>query len=653
MERWATQIQKCVTWIEERNPGFPIWKKIGYWRRRGVGTKWILAEVEEIADALQSECKKAEPEFIRVGRDLEELFHVSQNMSEDVEKAVRGTSEEDTNHGLSGVRSKSMNALSRLEKSRGAMESGMNRISNVIDCLNALHDTCGVIERVAMVLRVVGLNMGVECSRSHDSMNLFHVVSQETKQLSEKIIHIATEIKEVTFSALAGQLLVKKEVSSVGENLGILSREASKAMNKSIQKVEELVTFSLGTLQDAESRSSEIARGISNVVMVMQSHDSITQRIEHMGKSLREIRTVLHSDPSEKRRNQNRRERMASVHSILILQLSQLKEIISEIEKSYQDGKESFGAIYVELKELVQRLSGMNEWDRNGNIPYGKESEDPFVSLGSAFQGLNTILKQGHELVERVTTTAKDAAVTTQRLGKYTEEVRKISIDTHIMALNAIVKAAHLGEKGRTLEVLAQEVRKLSDQSEKFVEAVQVILEKTRESSMELKELVEETFADDSSKGEGAGSMDELIQQISLSAQKFKRDSGNIFDCAENVKNGFRQRKSSLEFLPSLGIALGRQLKRIHDLEKALEHWKGGAEEVCDENTAKLAQRYTMKKERDIHGQIMGCNSISNERERSIGTWGQEDFYELKELHPDGSEREQQEEDLGTNVELF
>ncbi|MCP4692936.1 MAG: hypothetical protein GY859_33150, partial [Desulfobacterales bacterium] len=197
------------------------------------------------------------------------------------------------------------------------------------------------------------------------------------------------------------------------------------------------------------------------------------------------------------------------------------------------------------------------------------------------------------------------ASETTARLSASAEQVRGISMETHIMALNAIVKAAHLGERGLALEVLAQEVKKLSNQSNAFTVDVNDLLASITGSSLQLKER-SFTTTDDGSAKKGAGaSLDEGVGEITRAYTKFKEDSSEVSQRAESLTDRISRTRSGLEFLPALADKLTELRAQLNGVGRALSPWAGQAGEAFDDEAEKLADKYTMDQERVVHGQLI------------------------------------------------
>lgn len=61
-------------------------------------------------------------------------------------------------------------------------------------------------------------------------------------------------------------------------------------------------------------------------------------------------------------------------------------------------------------------------------------------------------------------------------INKFVEYIRNISSQTNLLALNASIEAARAGEAGRGFAVVAEEIRKLADETDKFIGEIEQIV---------------------------------------------------------------------------------------------------------------------------------------------------------------------------------
>lgn len=483
-----------------------------------------------------------------------------------------------------------------------------------------------------MFLRVVGLNIGVESSRSAQFVDMFTVVSHETLHLSEKIIKIGENIREDAEATRNSQMAVHDKISDALSQLRKVADGAQEAVKNSGREIEQLMRFSLEVLEQAGAHTQEVSHQIGEIVAGIQIHDSMSQRISHIINALYDVEQFCAEKPSDHKDT----KKFCDAYTIVGIQCAQLKQTISDIEKVYDKSLRAFGKIHEEVGRLIHSLSGFGlSGSDNG-------SSLEFEVLQSALLDLHQLLSQGTGLVEGIHATALEASETTARLSGYIEHVREISFETHLVALNAIVKALHLGEGGRTLEVLAGEVKSLSDQSNLFATRVAEILESVSASV----QAMGTCYIGEARGTENNGSLDMGIQDITRAYEQYRTDSSALFQRAETLNDAITKIISTLDFLPALAEELRGQLRQLEDFARMIEHRVGEDFEKLSSETKKLAKRYTMRQERGIHEKYIKQKDIpilvrEEESEQEHGK--KKDHVEIV---PD-------KDDIGDNVELF
>lgn len=83
--------------------------------------------------------------------------------------------------------------------------------------------------------------------------------------------------------------------------------------------------------------------------------------------------------------------------------------------------------------------------------------------LDGNFRGFNNLL---HEVNNRIA-----------NVGEMTDIIKNISAQTNLLALNAAIEAARAGESGRGFSVVADEIRKLAEQSQEAVQEINSVVE--------------------------------------------------------------------------------------------------------------------------------------------------------------------------------
>ena len=202
--------------------------------------------------------------------------------------------------------------------------------------------------------------------------------------------------------------------------------------------------------------------------------------------------------------------------------------------------------------------------------------------------GLNSVnvlrekSKENYDTTEKIFAVVEKLTNTTKDIGLFVESIENIAEQTNLLALNAAIEAARAGEAGKGFAVVADEVRKLADQSRKSTEEINNLMVSIQEesslaiSSMEIMKKVsqEQNIAvnkTDDSFTDIANAIEfivDKIKEVNTAVIKMQEDKNEVISAIENISSVSQQTAASSE---QVAATTENQLKTIDDMKIAAQ----------------------------------------------------------------------------------
>jgi len=164
--------------------------------------------------------------------------------------------------------------------------------------------------------------------------------------------------------------------------------------------------------------------------------------------------------------------------------------------------------------------------------------------------GMQRILAQ----TEQSQTAIRLLGESSQQIGSIVGTISEISAQTNLLALNAAIEAARAGEHGRGFAVVADEVRKLSEQTGKATNEIgaliQAVQTQTEQAIRRMDEGVSEVRAGASLSAEAGTALQSIqttVQQLQTRTTDIARSAESMLEIAHDARTAIRQIASNAE----------------------------------------------------------------------------------------------------------
>lgn len=553
------------------------------------------AELADLSRQLERIMGEAEPHFLALGGRLQSLYADADALVEQTRRASAAVGEQGETGLLAHLDQMVHEALADLRARREAIAGRLRDLTGSADQLNRLAEICGGLGKTGLSLNVVGLNIAVESSRSTASGEMFSVFTEEIRGLSRRISQISEAIRDAGAQNRRDQLVAHQKIRRGLESLSRYIAEAEAIVGGSLERIHELMDFSRQTLERSAETGREISRLVGEVVVAIQFHDISRQKVEHVSAAIADAVSLLErpSEPPAVIRGR--------VHRLLILQGGQLREMVDEIFSARRRAAEAFRNLKTVVTDLVADAALLDAGDRaEDRLAHHRQG------LEKGLRQLRDLLRQGRAMDDEIRRIAEEGADAASGLSEHIDRVRGISFDLHLKALNAVVKSARLMEEGLALEVLAQEVSKLSTQSGGFVDDVVDILESLVALSLDLDLMDgEEGAAADRNIAEG-------LEEMARRFDAFQADAAEAPERSRTLQAEIEATGKTLGFVDQLGRELSDRIRKLAAIVDRFSPWSGTASRGSAETLEQAAHRYTMESERRLHSRYFNPSVVQS-----------------------------------------
>jgi methyl-accepting chemotaxis protein len=543
--------------------------------------------ISDATSNLEKLSQAMEEDFLALGEQLYRFRERSQTISQKAVEVGNQITGSDLGHVMESLRL----FQEKITQTEDGSKHGVNALLDILNRFNEVASPLRSLDKIVRFLDIICVIMKIENARLNQLQTGFGTTAQSLKDLGQVI---RTKAGELDTNATAIALSVSQSLVTIQKSEQYKNSQAQLILNRILASLAPLKikrTASADMLQHLSTRYQAISRNIGDVVTSLQFHDITRQRIEHSTTALKEIESTIAS-PEDTLPAQD----VERVIAISRIQLTQLTHTKNDLSQAVSTVKESLQALAREVAEISQETRDLLGHSGQSDASFLGQIEGNLISLKAAAKNYLNLNKE----IAASMASVKDFG---EEISAFANDIKNIGTGIRIVAINASVNAARIGNQGSGFGVLAQNTQDLASETASQIEQVSEALKSIISLAQELSVIKHDAKSDTSENAESLENELETIDALLRSTDLYAEDNlATIGNQSGTFKNDISTAISSLSspeaFLRAINDTCN-QLKAF--LIKAQEHFPEAYARSSQLKLNDLTESYTMEREREIH----------------------------------------------------
>jgi len=426
-------------------------------------TTEAVASIEDVGSRIENV-------FAEVGSDLGQ----SHAMFEQLNSGLSALAQELSESTIGPASAALMDIAARLQDLADALPAETALLGHIGENAAQASVLLKEIAKHIHMITIIARSSKIEAASLADDRGGFLSFTQETADLASSVqqtIVTCSKNQEKLTEAVAVALTRQREfVARYHAQLVTASKELTAACDE----IRDRQTQSTTLAELARTSTVRIGGAVGTAIVSLQAGDATRQRLEHICRGLRGLSAETSLVPAEAC------DAVAVDPLICGLQVMQLKDTIAEFGAEMTTIGQSLRALTTDSSKVVAHgvaLYGDRDDDMTSFLAVMKQRISKASALIAACSSVKVAVDQSMAVVDGM-------------LGDFRTAISSLGdtvIDITLIGMNAGLKAAHIGVKGRAFVVIANELKTTADRISAGAKLLEPVVDKIGTAAEQLR----------------------------------------------------------------------------------------------------------------------------------------------------------------------
>lgn len=309
-------------------------------------------------------------------------------------------------------------------------------------------------------------------------------------------------------------------------------------------------------------KAEKIANGDLTVRIDYSSKDEIGKlaaALDKMVLALREIATTIERDSQTVKQEASQvaviSEEVSATIEELTAQVDSVNSNVNNASAAIEEmtsGIEEVAASAQNVAHASQKLS--EEAQKVSQL--ASEGQKAILSIADVIVQTREKADVTFQIVEKLSESAKN-------IGEIVDTINSIAEQTNLLALNAAIEAARAGEAGRGFAVVADEIRKLAEESKQATQNIANILRGIVDNSMKASDATKETVEIVNKAYNESDLVKSQFEQILQSIVRMSQMTENLAASAQEQSAAAEEMSSAMDSASKSMVSVVEQMNEV------------------------------------------------------------------------------------------